>query len=327
MRRGKAAGALKEASPVASQPSPTSPTSPSNKVDQASAPTESPHASASPVASQGDAPTDTPEAPQAPQEIPAGCYSLEQLTDKRTWEKLDVVSTERETYLPDGVFQQLFGMPKADFAKLPKLEKGLRGSRFRGTGEPQKKARPFLNSEVCERDLVNLVIVQSAPSLPVTDRVHRPNLHRLPQSGEKTPRTNVYYPNPEGAKPWSFVGELNLGLVSQVMPPAEAVAPPPPPSKSFQAQEAPKSFADYDQNSELSLVPPRALPKDVVIDCPQDTMTGAVMSGMLLGSLCMVGCLTGAAWYLSRRAHGELPAFCPDFLQHPLENYKSEVRS
>ena len=35
LRRGKAAGALKEASPVASQPSPTSPTSPSNKVDQA----------------------------------------------------------------------------------------------------------------------------------------------------------------------------------------------------------------------------------------------------------------------------------------------------
>lgn len=119
MRRGKAAGALKEASPVASQPSP-SPTSPSNKVDQASAPTESPHASASPVASQGDAPPDTPEAPQ---EIPAGCYSLEQLTDKRTWEKLDVVSTERETYLPDGVFQQLFEMPKADFAKLPKWKK------------------------------------------------------------------------------------------------------------------------------------------------------------------------------------------------------------
>lgn len=110
----------------------------------------------------------------------------------------------------------------------------------------------------------------------------RPNLHRLPQSGEKTPRTNVYYPDPEGAKPWSFVGELNLGLVSQVMPP-EAVAPPPPPSKSFRAREAPKSFADDDQNSELSLVPPRALPKDVVINCPQDTMTGAVMSGMLLG--------------------------------------------
>ena len=56
----------------------------------------------------------------------------------------------------------------------------------------------------------------------------------------------------------------------------------------------------------------------------------------LLGSLCMTGCLTGAAWYLSRqenapnsrgstcdgrRAHGELPAFCPDFIQ--AQNFES----
>mmetsp|Transcript_7036 Transcript_7036/g.8723 ORF Transcript_7036/g.8723 Transcript_7036/m.8723 type:complete len:164 (+) Transcript_7036:2-493(+) len=121
LRRSKAAGLLKEASPPTSQASPNP--SPSNKVDQASAPTESPHASASArsVASQGDALTEAP--PEVSQEIPAGCYSLEQLTDKRTWEKLDVVSTEREIYLPDGVFQQLFGMSKADFAKLPKWKK------------------------------------------------------------------------------------------------------------------------------------------------------------------------------------------------------------
>jgi len=122
--RAKAAGALKEVSPSPSPPSiasAASPTSPA-KVEQVSAPTESPlAASASPVGSrQGDAAT---AAEVTPEEIPAGCYSLEQLTDKRTWEKLDVVSTERETYLPEGVFQQLFGMSKADFAKLPKWKK------------------------------------------------------------------------------------------------------------------------------------------------------------------------------------------------------------
>eukprot|EP00931_Biecheleriopsis_adriatica_P064614 TRINITY_DN39368_c0_g1_i1.p1 TRINITY_DN39368_c0_g1~~TRINITY_DN39368_c0_g1_i1.p1 ORF type:complete len:307 (-),score=82.10 TRINITY_DN39368_c0_g1_i1:103-1023(-) len=53
----------------------------------------------------------------------AGCYTLEQLTDKRVWEKLDVVATERETYLPESVFSELFGMSKADFAKLPKWKK------------------------------------------------------------------------------------------------------------------------------------------------------------------------------------------------------------
>eukprot|EP00438_Fugacium_kawagutii_P026195 Skav206690 [mRNA] locus=scaffold1764:102581:108228:+ [translate_table: standard] len=141
---------------------------------KASAPTESPHASASasPVASQGDAPEASPEA-----KMQWGLdmsFHASQLTDKRTWEKLDVVSTERETYLPDTVFQQLFGMPKA-----------------------------------IETHLV---------TADMRDESH------------------------------------------------EEVA----------------------------------------------------------GSLSMVGCLTGAAWYLSRRAHGELPAFCPDFLQHPLENYRSE---
>ena len=37
----------------------------------------------------------TEDAAEAPKEVPAGCYSLEQLTEKRTWEKLDVISTER----------------------------------------------------------------------------------------------------------------------------------------------------------------------------------------------------------------------------------------
>mmetsp|Transcript_4360 Transcript_4360/g.8724 ORF Transcript_4360/g.8724 Transcript_4360/m.8724 type:complete len:454 (-) Transcript_4360:43-1404(-) len=50
-------------------------------------------------------------------------FTLEQLTDKRIFSKLDVKSTEREMYLADSVFQELFSMPKADFAKLPKWKK------------------------------------------------------------------------------------------------------------------------------------------------------------------------------------------------------------
>eukprot|EP00929_Paragymnodinium_shiwhaense_P023449 TRINITY_DN14671_c0_g1_i1.p1 TRINITY_DN14671_c0_g1~~TRINITY_DN14671_c0_g1_i1.p1 ORF type:complete len:366 (+),score=98.20 TRINITY_DN14671_c0_g1_i1:68-1099(+) len=50
-------------------------------------------------------------------------YSLEQLTDKRQWEKLDIVSTERETYLADDVFKGLFGVDKEAFAKQPKWKK------------------------------------------------------------------------------------------------------------------------------------------------------------------------------------------------------------
>lgn len=134
LQRGKASGALKEvASPKAASPSPpdASPASSSSarkepeKSEKTSVASPSPAAGASPVASAGYAGSDapTPVADAETQEIPEGCFSLEQLTDKRVWEKLDVVSTERETYLPEPIFQKLFGMPKADFAKLPKWKK------------------------------------------------------------------------------------------------------------------------------------------------------------------------------------------------------------
>ncbi|CAE7864784.1 SLC22A6 [Symbiodinium sp. KB8] len=136
LQRGKASGALKEvASPKAASPSPpdASPASSSSarkepeKSEKTSVASPSPAAGASPVASAGYAGSDapTPVADAETQEIPEGCFSLEQLTDKRVWEKLDVVSTERETYLPEPIFQKLFGMPKADFAKLPKWKKEL----------------------------------------------------------------------------------------------------------------------------------------------------------------------------------------------------------
>lgn len=126
LRRGRDAGVLKEAVAAPSPTSPASAASGSVSKPEASVPTESP--SPSPVASSGkaaEAASTTSAAAEGTdlQEIPEGCYSLEQLTDKRTWEKLDVVSTERETYLPDGIFQQLFGMSKADFAKMPKWKK------------------------------------------------------------------------------------------------------------------------------------------------------------------------------------------------------------
>ncbi|CAK9105648.1 unnamed protein product [Durusdinium trenchii] len=121
LRRGRDAGVLKEAVAAPSPTSPASAASGSVSKPEASVPTESP--SPSPVASSGKAAEAASTTSAAAEEIPEGCYSLEQLTDKRTWEKLDVVSTERETYLPDGIFQQLFGMSKADFAKMPKWKK------------------------------------------------------------------------------------------------------------------------------------------------------------------------------------------------------------
>jgi len=60
---------------------------------------------------------------QGPETVEEGCFSLEQLTDKRVWEKLDIKPTERETYLPEATFMRLFGVSKADFAKMPKWKK------------------------------------------------------------------------------------------------------------------------------------------------------------------------------------------------------------
>lgn len=48
---------------------------------------------------------------------------MEQLTDKRVWEKLDIEASERQRYLPEAVFTQLFGMSKAEFGRLPKWKK------------------------------------------------------------------------------------------------------------------------------------------------------------------------------------------------------------
>merc|ERR1712217_699405 len=57
----------------------------------------------------------------AAEEIPEGCYSLVQLQD--SWRELGVPADSRETFLPDRIFKDLFGMNKDDFAKLPKWKK------------------------------------------------------------------------------------------------------------------------------------------------------------------------------------------------------------
>lgn len=108
-RRATSSGTLKAAPPRAAAEAP------------ASAPNS---ATVAPTVTGGEAVEPAPVVQSAAEPAPEGCYTLEQLTDKRTWEALDgVVPTERETYLPDGAFEELFGMPKADFAKLPKWKK------------------------------------------------------------------------------------------------------------------------------------------------------------------------------------------------------------
>merc|ERR1712083_296898 len=60
----------------------------------------------------------------AAEEIPEGCYSLAQLQDAAVWrDQLGVTADQRETYLPDRIFKDLFGTTKEEFAKLPKWKK------------------------------------------------------------------------------------------------------------------------------------------------------------------------------------------------------------
>lgn len=91
-------------------------------------------APAAPAPAPAAAPAPTPAAPEKPapaadtapapaEESGEGFYSLETLQDKKECEKLGIKMQERETYLADSKFQELFGMSKADFAKLAKWKK------------------------------------------------------------------------------------------------------------------------------------------------------------------------------------------------------------
>jgi len=52
-----------------------------------------------------------------------GAFTLEQLKDAGYWRPKGVSEKERETYLTDDNFQELFGMDKAAFAKQPQWKK------------------------------------------------------------------------------------------------------------------------------------------------------------------------------------------------------------
>jgi len=52
-----------------------------------------------------------------------GCLTLEELKDRTVWQAKCVEATKREEYLSDDAFQTLFGVSKADFAKLPKWKR------------------------------------------------------------------------------------------------------------------------------------------------------------------------------------------------------------
>lgn len=61
--------------------------------------------------------------PQAsPTEI-TETLSLAELQDASVWKGRNVIATERERYLPEDVFQSLFGKGKEEFAKLPKWKR------------------------------------------------------------------------------------------------------------------------------------------------------------------------------------------------------------
>lgn len=149
LQRAKASGALKETlkAPAKAQvqpnesPQPKAETSqPKAEPPQTELPKSEPAKSEAPAdkapKSEAETPASAPEAGYATTDAPtaaepaaaaaeeaSGGYTLQQMTDKRVWEKLDVVSTERETYLPESVFQELFGTSKEAFAKLPKWKR------------------------------------------------------------------------------------------------------------------------------------------------------------------------------------------------------------
>lgn len=113
------AGGVKVAPPVM----PAKVTSPSVAADPVGEPV-APAAAGDASADAGKPTVEAAAVAAAAVVVEEGCYTLEQLTDKRTWEKLEgLKTTDRETYLPETVFVELFKMSKAEFAKVPKWKR------------------------------------------------------------------------------------------------------------------------------------------------------------------------------------------------------------
>jgi paxillin len=58
-----------------------------------------------------------------PSEVPAGCYSLDDLRDANIWKTKDIDASSRETYLSDAAFEAVFGMNKSAFAAMAKWKR------------------------------------------------------------------------------------------------------------------------------------------------------------------------------------------------------------
>jgi len=103
-------------------PAKSTPAEPSKPASEVAAPAkQAPVAEAAPKG--GYTPTPAPVA-ETPADDGGVYYTLEQLTEPHLYQKLDgIKSMERETYLADDVFQSVFGVGKAEFAKYPKWKK------------------------------------------------------------------------------------------------------------------------------------------------------------------------------------------------------------
>lgn len=154
---------------------------------------------------------------------------------------------------------------------------------------------------------------------------------RLPRTDQRTPRTSVHYPHPENAEPWAPIEGLVVDLGQPLVEEAEAdpevpiQAPIQVPHVATTTREQPVIAREENPEPQLSLVAPRALPSQMA--CSQETLVGAALTGVLGGSIFTFFLVTVTTWFLSRRAHGELPTWLPKFLAHPLENYHDEQRN
>eukprot|EP00930_Biecheleria_cincta_P062252 TRINITY_DN47734_c0_g1_i1.p1 TRINITY_DN47734_c0_g1~~TRINITY_DN47734_c0_g1_i1.p1 ORF type:complete len:558 (+),score=75.70 TRINITY_DN47734_c0_g1_i1:37-1674(+) len=153
----------------------------------------------------------------------------------------------------------------------------------------------------------------------------------LPQTNQRTPRTSVHYPHPENAEPWAPIEELVVDLgAAPVVQPAEAAVPAHDDIERaahdvVERATTQQPVAREEPEPQLSLVAPRALP--LQRHCSQETLVGAALTGVLGGSIFTFFLVTMTTWFLSRRAHGELPTWLPKFLAHPLQNFQDEQRN
>jgi len=145
----------------------------------------------------------------------------------------------------------------------------------------------------------------------ISNLLHYRNSNNFPHGFQTVPRTNIYFPHPNNAPPWSPVRELSLGLPTGS--PDSSAANEAEPGLSSSSAESSLSSAEQVSISDsvappspapeppqLSMVAPRALPLES--SCQQETLIGATMTGMLAGSILTFSFMACAACILSRRS-------------------------